>query len=134
MALPDFDDLGNLPPGRHAASVEDIKQALVDPFPESHARRAIFDWWCDLRAGLLELGGVIEFWLAGSYVTRKHQPNDMDVGTLLGGPTFDAMPPSVRSTLTVVPPSGWASAVAARASRPKPSASALAGSVYARPR
>ena len=53
---------------------------------------AIFDCWRDLRTGLEELGGFVEQWLAGSYVSDKQQPNDLDVVTLFGGPTFDAMP------------------------------------------
>jgi hypothetical protein len=92
MALPDFDDHGNLPPGRHRATLEETRSALVDPFPESHTRQAIFDWWCDLRAGLEDLGGFVEQWLAGSYVTSKQQPNDLDVVTVFDGPAFEAFP------------------------------------------
>lgn len=56
MALPEMDAHGNLPPGRHEASVDEVRAALVDPFAGSHTRRAIFDWWTELRDALCELG------------------------------------------------------------------------------
>lgn len=92
MALPETDQRGNLPPGRHEASVEDVRAAFVDPFSASHTRRAIFDWWTELRDALCELGGFEAHWLAGSFVSDKEQPNDLDLVTVLDGPTFDAMP------------------------------------------
>ncbi len=96
MAVPPFDDHGNLPPGQHDATVDDVRAALVDPFVESHSRRAIFDWWTHLRDGLRELGGFDANWLAGSFVSDKSQPNDLDLITVLDGPTFDEMPPHRR--------------------------------------
>ncbi len=96
MAVPAFDDNGNLPPGRHDATIEDVRSALVDPFVASNTRRAIFDWWTHLREALHELGGFEANWLAGSFVTDKDQPNDLDLITLLDGPTFDDMPPYRR--------------------------------------
>lgn len=92
MALPEMDDNGNLPPGRHEASVEEVQAALVDPFEASHSRRAIFDWWSELRDALAELGAYQAHWLAGSFVTDKLQPNDLDLVTVLDGPTYDGLP------------------------------------------
>jgi len=92
MALPEMDARGNLPPGRHKASVDEVRAALVDPFAGSSTRRAIFDWWTELRDALCELGALEAHWLAGSFVSDKEQPNDLDLVTVLDGPTFDAMP------------------------------------------
>ncbi len=92
MALPDFDEHGNLPPGRHEASVDEVRATLVDPFVHSHTRRAIFDWWTELRDALCELGGFTAHWLAGSFASEKDRPNDLDLVTVLDGPTFDDMP------------------------------------------
>ena len=92
MGLPEMDDNGNLPPGRHEATVDDVRVALVDPFVESHTRRAIFDWWSELRDALIDLGAFEAHWLAGSFVTDKLQPNDLDLVTVLDGPTYDDMP------------------------------------------
>lgn len=92
MPLPELDANGNLPPERHDASVEDVRVAFVDPFEESHSRRAIFDWWTELRDALTELGGYEAHWLAGSFVGDKLQPNDLDLITVLDGPTYDELP------------------------------------------
>lgn len=92
MALPDLDAKGNLPPGRHDASVEEVRAAFVDPFDQSHSRRAIFDWWTELRDALTELGAYEAHWLAGSFVSDKPQPNDIDLITVLDGPAYDEMP------------------------------------------
>lgn len=92
MGLPELDENGNLPPGRHAASVDDVRDVFVDPFERSSTRRAIFDWWTELRDALNELGGCQEHWLAGSFVSDKAQPNDLDLVTVLDGPAYDKMP------------------------------------------
>lgn len=92
MALPDMDEHGNLPPGRHEASVDEVRAALVDQFAGSRTRRAIFDWWTGLRDALCELGAFEAHWLAGSFVTGKRDPADLDLITLLDGSGFDELP------------------------------------------
>lgn len=99
MALPDLDAKGNLPPGRHDASVEEVRAAFVDPFDQSHSRRAIFDWWTELRDALTELGAYEARWLAGSFVSDKPQPNDIDLITVLDGPAYDEMPRHKRKLI-----------------------------------
>jgi hypothetical protein len=90
MGLPDTDANGNLPPGRHDASVDDVRAAFVDPFVGSHTRRG--DWWTELRDALTDLGAFEGHWLAGSFVTDKEQPNDLDLITVIDGAAFDQMP------------------------------------------
>lgn len=40
MALPAHDDAGNLPPGRHEATLEEVRAGLVGDFPQSATRAA----------------------------------------------------------------------------------------------
>ena len=92
MGLPDFDEHGNLPPGYHRASVEDVHERLVEPFGASPSRQAIFDYWVHHRRALMELAAVPAQWLAGSFVTSKLDPADMDLVTVLDGESFDDLP------------------------------------------
>lgn len=93
MGVPDFDEDGNLPAGRHRASPEEVASRLVDPFEESTTRRAIFSWWTEQRRALAEVVGKEPTqWLAGSFCTAKRDPADLDLVTVLDGPSFDDLP------------------------------------------
>lgn len=92
MPLPPFGDDGLLPPGRHPATVDEVRAALVDAFEGSATRAAIFGYWLDLRAALGELVPVRSQWLDGSFTTSKPDPADLDLVTVVDGPTFDELP------------------------------------------
>ena len=92
MAIPKFDDNGNLPPGRHEASADDVHDALVARFPTSTTRSAIFRYWQDHRLALEEHVKVHCQWLAGSFASDKPDPADADVVTVLDGPAYDELP------------------------------------------
>lgn len=72
--LPEFDDLGNLPPGVHGATWDEI----VRRFGWTSRRR-------DLLAGLkvalgpLREAGCRRVFVNGSFVTDKNEPGDIDV-------------------------------------------------------
>ena len=92
VGIPSFDDNGNLPPGRHGATPDEVHEALVRRFPTSTTRSAIFRYWSDHR---LALGDIVEVhcqWLAGSFASDKENPADADVVTVLDGPAFDELP------------------------------------------
>ena len=90
--IPKFNDEGNLPEGLHEAGPEDVRDALVTPFARSRTRHAIVEWWSDLREALAEFGILRAHWLAGSFVTGKRDPADLDLITVLDGAGFDALP------------------------------------------
>lgn len=92
MAIPDFDDAGNLPAGVHDATIDEVRQHLVETFEGSLTRRVIFEWWRQHRAALLEVVPVSEQWLGGSFASSKPDPNDMDLVIVLDGPTYDDLP------------------------------------------
>ena len=92
VSIPDFDDNGNLPPGRHPATVEELEAALVGRFPTSTTRSAIFRYWIDHRQALLDLVEVHCQWIAGSFASDKPDPADSDVVTVLDGLGYDTLP------------------------------------------
>jgi hypothetical protein len=92
MAIPAFDDNGNLPEGPHDATPEEIRETLVDAFDGSLTRRMIFEWWRHHRAAVLEVIGISEQWLGGSFASDKPDPNDLDLVMVIDGPTFDNLP------------------------------------------
>jgi len=76
MPLPDFDALGDLPPGMHRATLNEVFQRFGS---EGGQRRV-----CTLRLShVFELAKrtrhLWRFIIFGSYVTAKSSPNDVDV-------------------------------------------------------
>lgn len=100
MPIPEFDQHGNLPEGRHPASVEEIERRLVIDFEGSRTRRAIFSWWREHAEALASLVAIEAQWLAGSFVTDKPDPNDVDIVAVLSGPDYDALPRHQRLLVT----------------------------------
>ena len=56
MALPDFNAQGLLPEGVHPATVGDLKDRFVTPFPASVRRQKVFDNFCRYQATVAALG------------------------------------------------------------------------------
>ncbi|HVL99006.1 MAG TPA: hypothetical protein VM324_06925 [Egibacteraceae bacterium] len=100
MGIPDFDDAGNLPPGRHESTEDEIAERLVGAFSTSTTRTAIFQYWRQHRRALDELVEVRCQWLDGSFVSAKTDPADVDIVTVVEGSSFDEMPPHRRLLVT----------------------------------
>lgn len=78
--LPPFDDIGYLPPGIHACSV----QELVDRFGSGSDERLVeMDELSQLMDAARE-AWVRRFMVDGSFVTGKLSPNDVDIVILPG--------------------------------------------------
>ncbi|MBA2530376.1 MAG: hypothetical protein H0V19_10550 [Euzebyales bacterium] len=92
MTIPRFNDAGNLPPGRHTATQDEIRAQLVDGFATSRTRSAIYEYWHHHLLALLDLAQIHHQWLAGSFTSDKPDPNDVDIVTVLDGPAFDDLP------------------------------------------
>jgi hypothetical protein len=76
MPLPEFNESGNLPPGIHQATLDEV----ADQFGDVKGQRNI----CTRRLlhlyALAERTGHLQrFIVFGSYVTTKPDPNDVDV-------------------------------------------------------
>ena len=88
MPLPDFNADGDLPPGIHHATMDEV----IDRFGGSGAAR----WRCTRSLqhihDLAKATGQLErFIIFGSYVSNKSAPNDVDVILLMS----DAFDPAI---------------------------------------
>lgn len=91
MALPSFDEHGNLPPGRHEADVDDVFKQLIGAYDDSATRTGIGAYWRTHRAAVAGLVPLHEQWLAGSFTTAKTDPADVDVVSVIDGPAYDEL-------------------------------------------
>lgn len=74
MGIPVLSANGELPPGEHQATVDEIEIT----FGSTSARRK--DLMQGLREGIhnFEKSGVWTIWIDGSFITDKNEPNDID--------------------------------------------------------
>jgi hypothetical protein len=80
MALPDFTSTGDLPPGVHPASLEEV----VARFGSGTARRQIVTETLRRIYALVRATGELQrFIIFGSYITAKPEPNDVDIVLLM---------------------------------------------------
>ena len=80
MALPDCDTTGDLPPGVHRATLDELRQRFGTGGGQRAActRRLSHIYQLAQRTGHLQ-----RFIIFGSYVTAKPDPNDVDVVLVL---------------------------------------------------
>ena len=74
-----FEANGVLAPGFHDCTYNGFYAAFVDEFPTSQRRRPIAEALLAFSAEVFAIGEPYEFWIDGSYVTTKINPNDADV-------------------------------------------------------
>lgn len=90
--LPGLDPTtGLLPPGRYAASLDELYTALVES-TGSDVRHEIWEEWTRHRAAVDAFTGEISrMWVGGSFVSDKHDPSDVDVTYLLNAQAYDRL-------------------------------------------
>lgn len=76
MALPDFNDQGDLPEGLHEATLADV---LVRFGPGSEARQGATVVLKQIHELVTATGKLDRFVIFGSYITAKPDPHDVDV-------------------------------------------------------
>lgn len=91
MALPDFDDAGNLPPGIHSATRDEIAAR----FGYTPARLALIEGFSRVL-NLLVSVGCQRVWLDGSFVTQSERtlgrdPADFDLCWDIAGVDLSAL-------------------------------------------
>ncbi|MFE1344532.1 DUF6932 family protein [Streptomyces sp. NPDC058757] len=94
--LPPFEqDTGCPPPGRHAMTWDEVEASLVlaDRFGSSAVRGALWEELQAHRAMVELLAGrpASRVWLAGSFVSSKLDPSDIDVTYLLEAEAYGAI-------------------------------------------
>lgn len=76
MPLPEFTETGDLPPGVHAASIGET----VARFGIGSDRRKLLARRVErVRQIASQTGHLARFVVFGSFITEKHEPNDVDV-------------------------------------------------------
>lgn len=79
----EFETNGMLPGGVHEYSLEQFLTQFVDGFPTSQRREEISKAILAFIKELCTFGIPYEFWIDGSYVTTKINPNDADIVVFL---------------------------------------------------
>ena len=89
----DFETNGMLPGGLHEYSFEQFMRQFVDGFPASQRRKEISKTLVAFAKEIYTFGIPYEFWIDGSYVTTKVNPNDADVVIFLQVPAANRLFP-----------------------------------------
>jgi hypothetical protein len=83
--LPPFNEKGDLPPGVHRATLQEV----LDRFGQgSVKRRAVADRLSRIFQLAISTGQLARFVIFGSFVTAKAEPNDVDIILIMEN-TFD---------------------------------------------
>lgn len=85
-----------LAPGRHSIKLEEAKSLFVDPF-NCTKRYEIYMAFYQLAGELITRGIPCQLWLDGSFVTDKHQPEDLDMSVQIDADVVDALSPENSS-------------------------------------
>ena len=77
--IPDFEDNGNLPHKCYEVTLGDIKEKLVDSFPNSKTRASRFECFMKFYRDLItNVKSCTHLLIDGSFVTNKENPRDVD--------------------------------------------------------
>ncbi|GAA4756348.1 DUF6932 family protein [Gordonia alkaliphila] len=80
MSLPDWNDHGLLPPGRHHATLEDVHERCVLDAPNTSHRQELFGSLITYTRLVQRVVGPATLWIDGGFVTAKRSvPFDVDV-------------------------------------------------------
>ena len=96
--LPPFDDVGNLPPGIHACSVDELIARFGSGSEEREAEISELEQFIEAA----RTAGVRRLLVNGSFVTGKLAPNDVDV-VFLPGPDYPRAGPRLDDEELVWP-------------------------------
>lgn len=102
VSIPGLNADGLLPPGRHSATVDDVRAAFVDSFPASPNRVELLEAWIGLRRDIELLVSPYRQWLDGSYVTAKLEPGDVDIVTFIDPTLIGRLTPLEQKALSVL--------------------------------
>jgi hypothetical protein len=89
--IPDFDEYGNLPPGIHICTLDELRGR----FGFNYYRLSLID---GLERGInsLKKAGCTRIYIDGSFVTSKYRPNDFDACWDESGVNPDLLDPVLK--------------------------------------
>ncbi len=76
MALPEFNEFGDLPVGVHRATFEEVLERFNQSTPQ---RQLVTARFVRIHKLARETGKLLRFVIFGSYITAKPAPNDVDI-------------------------------------------------------
>ena len=80
IGIPEFQENGYLPHKCYEVTLEEIKEKLVDNFPNSQTRQSRFECFMRFYRELLEnVKSCIRILIDGSFVENNPNPNDIDL-------------------------------------------------------
>ena len=80
IGIPEFQENGYLPHKCYEVTLDEIKEKLVDNFPNSQTRQSRFECFMKFYKELLEnVKSCIRILIDGSFVENNPNPNDIDV-------------------------------------------------------
>lgn len=81
--VPGLDGYSVLPRGRYTCTLPDFEARFVHGLPDSGRRERIYADFLDLAAAQAAHGLIVDsYWLAGSFVSAKLNPSDLDLSTV----------------------------------------------------
>lgn len=99
--IPELDDRGLLPPGRHSATWDEIRDQFVKRAPFEAQRELIFTA-VELHFRMIsDIFATGRLWLDGGFVTHKDwgAPKDADLAYLLSSVDINGLPPETSTRL-----------------------------------
>ncbi|CAL9511421.1 DUF6932 family protein [Streptomyces sp. enrichment culture] len=98
---------GLLPPGRYAASLDELYTVLVAS-TDSAVRREIWGEWTTHRTLVeAQAGQVARMWVGGSFVSTKPDPGDIDVTYLVEARIYDDLDRETLVDLADLTDAAW---------------------------
>lgn len=98
---------GLLPPGRYAASLDELYTSFVAS-AESAILREIWEEWCTHRIMVeTQVGEISRMWVGGSFVSGKPDPSDVDVTCLVSAQHYDTLDQETLVDLSDLTDAGW---------------------------
>jgi len=68
-----------LQPGIHDITINDLSNHFVTPFNNTEKRLQLIERFNYLIEKVEQIGVSFEIWIDGSFVTKKEEPNDIDI-------------------------------------------------------
>lgn len=81
---------GYLLQGIHKIDINAFVETFVDSYPKSNTRKKIFEGYCNYCIFLSHFNFVKRQWINGSYVTKKIDPNDIDIVNFVDSKAVDS--------------------------------------------
>jgi hypothetical protein len=88
-----------LPIGRHPFTIEELRAKCVDEFPKSNTRAGIMDSLCQVVTRLESNGVMDDLWVDGSFLTKKIDPDDVDLTLQVEAAFYEAAKPETQAAI-----------------------------------